>query len=276
MGSFNVSCCISKISIHDGEPVVYIPLELSKIYENRMGYGQRDLLFPWAYFRPITLPIIGQYDGSGSIEKIETNLNIRLIEDFFDATILDIVDMDTQPDCVQAGCFIHKEIYDMCISSPIITNFGKELTDIRSTYSEAYERVRSGMDEHGTFYEKALKINLQRLPENERKMVMDALMKTYQGNNPFNFYTENRDNVSRVFADIYVPAIKKGLLKEELIDFRLLEDSMWVLSAQYGPVPCGDQNGNDYMSRLLFRKSLEIVEKKIEERELVWNYTMKL
>lgn len=72
MGSFSVSCGMSKLPIVSNEEIVFIPLKQRLDYNgkpngtntNHIIFGERE------YFQPFLLPIIGHYDTYGGIENI--------------------------------------------------------------------------------------------------------------------------------------------------------------------------------------------------------------
>lgn len=74
MGSWSVYCGISQIAITSGKECVLLPLMENKYME----YDE---------YIPATLPIYGEYDDYGGIEKIEKNENTQLIEEHFNCTI---------------------------------------------------------------------------------------------------------------------------------------------------------------------------------------------
>jgi len=74
MGSWSVCCGISNIAITSGNKCVLLPLK-----EN-CGSETRD-------WQPATLPIFGEYNDYGGIEKIEEDDNTKLIEEHFGISI---------------------------------------------------------------------------------------------------------------------------------------------------------------------------------------------
>jgi hypothetical protein len=79
MGSFNVACSVSHMSISPGMPIAYIPLEpnrfVPKIEENPI----RFMIYPGDFYIPATLPIFGEYGDYGQIANIEESDNIGII-----------------------------------------------------------------------------------------------------------------------------------------------------------------------------------------------------
>ncbi len=78
MGSWSVYCGISQIAITAGNKCVLLPLKEN----NGDGYSP---------YIPATLPIFGEYDDYGGMEKIEKNESTKLIEEHFGISIEDFV-----------------------------------------------------------------------------------------------------------------------------------------------------------------------------------------
>lgn len=117
MGSYNVSCGISGISIRCGMRTKLILL-LPHRY-NSIIHGQKPgmvVLEPtishvsnegaFAYYVPFCLPIEGEYDDYGSLKNIKKDTNVETLEKFFGITIdniLSIVSVDREIYDIYAG-----------------------------------------------------------------------------------------------------------------------------------------------------------------------------
>jgi phenylalanyl-tRNA synthetase alpha subunit len=263
---------ISKISIGEDEPIIYIPLEKSDIYINKFGNGHHGLTHPWAYYRPITLPIFGTYDGCDGLEDIIKNDNTKIIEKHFNMSIEDFVDQAKQPDIVQAGCFIHPKIYKLFTQQGSVHDNGIILDNKNSYYKEydkLYNDLKTIEEKYSKLFE-ALKKKENRDSNMYRDVVFE-LRKLYINRNTFYFIITKHDfisyheNVSMIFKEMYTPQIEKGLLKEEIVNFKLLEDSMFGTNSHYTPMAHGYQYGNHHAIKRLYEKSLDIVINKIKE-----------
>ena len=89
MGSFNVACSVSNLSLHPGDPVAFIPLvpathryKRTKDEPHLVGV-QSNLIYANCYFDPLCLPIFGEYADYGNISDIEENTNTRAVENLF-------------------------------------------------------------------------------------------------------------------------------------------------------------------------------------------------
>ena len=89
MGSFNVACSISNVSIGCGEKVAFIPLCINKYMQkqDRLPVPEHMLIYPHALLNPFCLPIFGEYDDYGSIENIKEDANTKAIEEYIGMSI---------------------------------------------------------------------------------------------------------------------------------------------------------------------------------------------
>lgn len=100
MGSFNVACSVSNLSISSGTKVAFLPLLPSNYIFSEYGNEavvnpirkKSMILEPNEYFNPFCLPIIAQYNDYGSLENIVLDDNTKKIEEFFGITIQEFID----------------------------------------------------------------------------------------------------------------------------------------------------------------------------------------
>ena len=122
MGSFNVACSVSNLTIHEGDEVVFIPLITSGF-----PYPPASrLIYPTVYYRPFSLPIRGVYGDYGRISSIVKDSNVQALEDYFGMPIEhimlwltdredEVVPEDEEKEKLLtslSGMFVLKEIYD--------------------------------------------------------------------------------------------------------------------------------------------------------------------
>ncbi len=124
MGSFNVACSVSNISICSGDPVAFIPLEVAK-YPYRIGDGNHTLIYSHCFYAPATMPIFGNYDDYGGVENIIRDENLKIIEKFFGHTINSVRGIEDLGKPVSSGMFIHKKIFDCMIRDMQTDEWGK-------------------------------------------------------------------------------------------------------------------------------------------------------
>lgn len=264
MGSFNVACSVSGISISSSDEIIYFPLE-KNIYSHEF-VSKNFLIYPWCYYSPITLPIIGFYDDYGGIE-IKENDHIKFLNKEFGYNINNLIDNDGFDEMkpkpnnlndilfdykkIKSGMFILKEIYDL------MTNF------TIGEYGE-YHNFYEYLNDEYNIYQEAIKYT--------DKMMESCDQKT---KDIFQYHPIIKDNKWSSFElsyhetmrKIYFDCFRIGQFKEEFIKFRTFEWSMLSMNKFYSPAMNGEQCGNHYAEKLLLEKSLEIVNKKIKEVE---------
>lgn len=89
MSSFNVSCMLSSLSIEYRDSVYFIPL-LKKNTKSKIGTFLGN---PTELYTPFSLPILGEYNDYGAVINIEENENTKILENFFEAPIGEIIKM---------------------------------------------------------------------------------------------------------------------------------------------------------------------------------------
>jgi hypothetical protein len=109
MGSFNVACAISNISISSGTKIAFLPILPSEMNEtmgrkyNKFnlspGYVFLEPSANWVsnegayqFYKPFSLPIYGKYNDYGGIEDIEENITTDTIKSYFGISIEAFVD----------------------------------------------------------------------------------------------------------------------------------------------------------------------------------------
>lgn len=257
MGSFNVACSISSISIGCGDDVAYIPLEVSR-YPYKIGDGNNFLIYPYCFYSPVTLPIFGSYDDYGGVEDIKRDANVELIEAYFDEKTEDICGFrsgNVKPVC--SGMFIHREIFDTLVKKcSQVDEWGKDNIkdggkDFLSDYFDKFvEIIRKAKK----FHEEYLKMSVI----NTR--IDWTLWMSGESHNMFNFRDYNK------FRKIYFPQIENGKFKKELIQFMMFESGMFAVNRFYFPAMNGYQCGNHYASKLLYKKAASIMREENRKR----------
>jgi len=144
MGSFNVSCGASHLTINSGDKIVLFPLTINKEYTNDCNSSnwskQQNPYYkctnfvtnegPFGICHPLTLPIFGEYNDYGCLENIEKNEHTEYLEEYYGITIQNIADYfcraEFEGDEIikdwskpkysnlrnMAGMFVLREVYD--------------------------------------------------------------------------------------------------------------------------------------------------------------------
>lgn len=89
MGCFNIMGFHTHLPIVAGDDIVL----LLGVYPNYKKGGMRDFcrFAPGFEFTPIALPIFGKYNDYGTITDIERDLNVEVVEKFFNMNIDDLI-----------------------------------------------------------------------------------------------------------------------------------------------------------------------------------------
>lgn len=86
MGTWNGTCGISQMPIHEGDDVVMIFLENDEYMETGTG----GFTYSDSLYKPISLPIKGKYNGVGMIEPIRKNNSIMAfneVDNYFNGIV---------------------------------------------------------------------------------------------------------------------------------------------------------------------------------------------
>lgn len=137
MGSFNVACSISNMSINAGDKVAFIPLLPNK-YAKHSGNGKEclpwpdsSLVYPHCYLNPFCLPIFGKYNDYGSVEEIEHDTNTKTVEKYLGITIEQLVKVCT---CGRSVTDYMSESFQLLTPEPI----KKAVEDYSYNFNSAY------------------------------------------------------------------------------------------------------------------------------------------
>lgn len=137
MGCFNVSCMISKLTIHEGDSCYLLPL-IPNSFNRRKDEENTPCsmyLYPNDIYTPLCFPIKGTYDDYGSIENIEKNKNTEILEKYFGISIEEIVEILTDNR--------DKSIFGIYDSFSIYSNLFFEYGDILKDYSLSEKDILS-------------------------------------------------------------------------------------------------------------------------------------
>lgn len=269
MGSYNVCCSISGISIDEGVKVAYIPLEVSR-FPNKIGDGNNILIYKHCFYTPVTLPVFGIYDSYGGVEDIERDYNVEIIERYFKRKIEDIVSLGKMKKPISSGMFIHREVYDFLLTN-LVDEWGKNKNKIENNFGDNLEKlfkkhcqnlinsVRDKKQHIKTWH------SFTQTKETEKSLSYVKKRKYWDWvcteSSIFQFKEYKKFNA------IYQPQMLKGKMEKELIDFVLFEMAMYSINSFYFPAMNGEQCGNKYASRNLYRKCAQIMDRDIKERK---------
>ena len=122
MGSFNVACSISSLSINEGDRVKYFILKGADINISNI---EGMLTYPHTLAKPVCLPVSGTYDDYGRV-KPDDNINNKIVEKYFNQDISEITDNISQGDGVigesYSGMFVLEEVYNKLVEFSLKDN----------------------------------------------------------------------------------------------------------------------------------------------------------
>lgn len=255
MGSFNVACSISHVSINSGDPIVFIPLEVSKYPTGKIGDNNLYLLYCSAFYSPACFPLKGEYDDYGGIEYIEKDDALKFAEEWYKLPIEKIWetrdDIEDHPKNITTGMFIHREVYEMLLNTQIDELGRKRFGQfcLRNKLSLSYD--------YDAACEEVLK---QKKDYDENDYPKELYGETL--NHPFRFQESN------TMKAIAYHCLLNKIMKDSLIDLILLQDGMFSVNSFYFPAMNGYQFGNHYMSKKLYQTANRIVSEKIKRYKL--------
>ena len=130
MGCFNVACNISGISMYCDEAVLIPLVQVENI--NLSGSNLVSNNAQRIFFAPLTLPLFGNLDSYGRLEKIVRDENVKCIEKFFKVKINTFMEelcsyrdrkinvknhIPAAKSEAMSGMWVHRGIWDVMISS---------------------------------------------------------------------------------------------------------------------------------------------------------------
>lgn len=245
MGSYDVACSASRLTIHPGDPVAYIALEPSK-YRYKINAENNILIYPWCYYTPIGLPILGEYYDYGYVDEIQENEATKVLCDHLKCDIHKIVGASGDLPCV--GMFVHRRIYDALIVEYYDEWGDREEKTLGAKAEDAYDNWKQGM---------------KSIENAEKTMKMIAKFEFRQVVSRFFGPDIEFETISKVCA----PLVKQGVMKKEMVDFKMFMHGMHACNVFFFPAMNGYQHGNDYSSKLIHAKALEIANDNIKKSE---------
>ena len=274
MGSFNVACSVSNISLGCGDPAVYIPLEVSK-YPYKIGDTNNMLIYTHCFYSPMTLPLFGEYNDYGVLD-IEEDENSKLVKEKFEIKDWDEMFSEKTP----SGMFIHRAVYDVLFSKHYSEYEGKKqlpfygVTSMTDEFKKHISKLKENIDEEKSERTKWMELHEELKTERIKDMSKIFKDKNYH---PLKYYDKypfwNRGGISSIFKfdnydefnKLYQPEFLKGRFEKEAINFLLFECGLAAVNSFYFPACNGYQHGNPWMSRVLYRTANKLMNDKIKE-----------
>ncbi len=256
MGSFNVACSVSHLSIDCGDPTVFIPLTSSQYREYQIGDKNHHLIGSECFYEPLTLPIFGKYDDYGRIAPNE-DTNTTFLK-HLGINIEDLIDpMSSDKAELTCGMFVHKTIYDAVKDKvSLVSDSGTKYltkTSIKNEYERYVDLIKDAQSKANRFQDSSDKRSLQ-----------DWVKTWMAGSDHMSFNFRNW----RKFRQIYnLDVVHSKILKKELIDFVMFSRGMYSSNRFFFPAMNGWQFGNPWATKLIDQVSLKVSREKIKEQE---------
>lgn len=255
MGSYNVACSISHITICPGMPVAYFILKPAK-YRYDIEAKNNTLIYPYCYYAPAALPIFGEYFDYGMLQPIKKDDNTKAIEKFTGHSIEGIVNNEGKAG--GHGMFVHRDIYKTMIV--------EQVDEWGSRKPRAFGGVsRYSLNKKYAEYREALMELQKKIKAAKKRLKKGGYSGAFECELTMAQY-EIKDKVmwahnwsDETFEKTYAPYIQQGKLRKQLVDFMLFYYSMWYANAHFFPAANGVQFGNHYGNRTLHEKALEIL-----------------
>jgi len=245
MGSYDVACSASRLTIHPGDPVAYIALEPSK-YRYKIDAENNILIYPWCYYTPLGLPIMGEYYDYGYIDEIQENEATKALCEYLDCDVDKIVGANGDLPCV--GMFVHRRIYDALVNESYDEWGGRKEKTYRAQTEEAYDKWKKAMGDL-----EAVEESMRVFEEFKNRQIMGRFF--------------GPDLEFETISEVCAPLVQQGVMKTEMVDFKMFMHGMFVSNVFFFPAMNGCQHGNDYASRLIHTKALEIANDNIKKDE---------
>lgn len=248
MGSYNVACTLTGLTIDCGEECAWVPLEFPRYggnYDTCAALGNDTLIYTSAMFTPATLPIWGKYYDYGYIEIDDEDLfnhplHLKLARKMLgmgDEGSIHSIDNNQ----VVSGAFILKDAYRAIVDNQFSDyNFSKREAGMRGTWTSVYKERD---DDFCMFSgEKGKKLReTKRLFSNEREL----------------WYRD----YGTIFHNTYMK--HSAQLEQQLDTQFMLERAMHSCNVCWRPMMNGEQHGNHAASLVLHNARQHILEEKI-------------
>lgn len=284
MGSFNVSCGVSRISIGAGTPMVLIPLISAGKWADKMEGAFVVTGGPTRINIPFTLPIFGEYNDYGTLENIKEDCNTKAIEKYFGCSIGDFVDKICRPfDDITLwsdGTWVRielngKEINESIFNPKDLVQFLKKYSlyvpHILYTfknclyYDVEYDKELEVIRKFKTNYEKMAEI-LSASGETEettKKLLSSMSAMEFLDNSMLKFGNPYSNDGS--FYEMYSSLFDDKSFKDLVVKFRTFERGLFSVNVLYMPSWNGFQCGCHHANYNLAKLVQEILKKQFKE-----------
>lgn len=262
MGSYNISCFVSRITIGPQDPIYMIPLLKNPHFANH-NYNmieQHDM------YLPATLPIEGVYADYGNIEPIKSQ-HTNHLESHFQKEIDTIQDLEAG--LFDSACYVHKDIFDAVCSIHKCDYSGRDTESYgKSVYEDFQDKIKSKINseqEMKGYAQAQLEENLnaesvafakQDLLEIEETLLNPA-------SQVLDFGLASMWDFKKM-QEIYQGTFHLETFKQEIIAWIDFHCNLYQFSIGYTPSLMGQQQGNPFALQELMYSVDALNSKKVE------------
>lgn len=271
MGSYNVSCSVSGLSLNPGDPTVFFLLGKSK-WQNKLNDGNVYGMKTTDYYTPVYFPIIGSYGDYGYIENVVNDLNWEQIlnstfykecaerKDHFDPLSFINNDYKKYNDVV-TGMYVHGDVYKDMVQNAY-DEWGKKLKnygffdkiDIKEQINRLLLTMKKSAKEFGALIQALEKDQGEQLKWTLKSEQMLKIEQMIVGRKLplINVMSERHPDLLDRILHWFVEG-KAGLdyLEKSIGDLLIFDHSLFSVGRMYFPTITGYQFGNSYAVRRL-------------------------
>lgn len=258
MGSYDLTCFVTKQNIGCGDKVCFIPLKKAKY--NEFADGNFAMMNVTGLYHPATLPIVGVYDDYGRIE-VEKDAHTDFLEAFYGKSIEEITDIEGG--LFDSGCYVHHAAYRGLMEH---LNSWDGKPEKENYFEKDFKKWSADTKRNVEHHEKMLRLCAKDDQDDEytQKMIADSTtaLETFdfglEMGNVFGFCS------TRDFGhfQMYKKSIYMGDLNVDwFIDFFNFMKNLYAIATPLAPVLGGEQHGNVYMAKRLADVTNTILDK---------------
>jgi len=272
MGSYNISCFVSGVTISQGDTIYFIPLKANKDFKTISG--NFSFMSVDDIYLPAAVPIKGIYDDCGSFIP-EKSLYTEILEKKFNLPIEKICDIETG--CFHAGCYVHAEIYE---SMQIYReSWNGKLAD-HNDFNVKFNQWKKAITDEIKHHEKMIrlgKLTLRNysLAGEEKEFAEEEIEKSEKSIKSFSFgyvptagIFEFNSTLHPRYSEfaMYRRDLYYGTLPtNEIINCMNFITNLYSISKTLQPSLMGEQCGNPYMTKKMLQIATKINNNKIKK-----------
>lgn len=272
MGSYNLSCFVSGVTISPGDEIYFIPLrKRDKKYIPFHFFDVTEL------YIPASMPIKAIYDDYGNIIPEESEYTKVLINHFQGKYTLAQI-CDPEINLFDGGCYAHKEIYESLF---IYLNDCNGKSQDNNNFTGQFNLWKKTIKQEFETGERLINLFKKGLPNqtnpDEIKYFEDEIQKYENRVKTFDFgfmssagFFSFDSFAGNNFKElkIYHRGLYEGTLNPvEIINFINFICNLHTVSKMLLPAVLGQQCGNPYMTKKLLNLSKKINQSKIRKVE---------